>query len=587
MANMDITQYILKRLENVNNSQLSSDFFTANATSAESSIFNDISFANLENFDYSSAINALSSGTFDQSQIAGDDISAIFQAFMTNEQIQSLADSDGVDGISEEEAKELLQNIAGFDGDISSLTQSDIDAFIDSLGGGTEEDILAAIQEAFDNIAKEVEANRDDILAGMMEADAASNVAANQNVSSPYSGSNSNYNNNYSSNYSGNTPQTPTKTAAEELEELREQRNDIITTADENIAKKQDEKDKLVANDSKLSQELKTEYANQQKILSDYQSKLSDAQESLAKHSSSLADIDADIAALEGEQSTIKTDTDDSKINKENKARLSEIADAIDTKKAKKKELEGKITKDQDKIDTLTGQEAEQQKVVDAVELKIGEANPSLKKDMDALTKDIEKLKSQKTKDVQDIDDKIAIKEKEQKKEAKEAGENKGKAANDIGSGLVALASKYMGKNEADGSYKMFTNGRTEAWCADFVTYVVKEYAKENGMSVAEGFGSPAVQNLMDWAKNNGVFDNTSQMSDKDKLNYLRNNLSVGDVIIWKSNGASHTGIVQSINPDGTFTTVEGNSGDQVKSNKKSIYDKSLTGFIKLTDILT
>ena len=132
----------------------------------------------------------------------------------------------------------------------------------------------------------------------------------------------------------------------------------------------------------------------------------------------------------------------------------------------------------------------------------------------------------------------------------------------------------------------MFTNGRTESWCADFVTYVVKEYAKENGMKVADGFGSPAVSNLMGWAQKNGVFDNTSQMSDKEKLNYSQKNLSVGDVIIWKSNGASHTGIVKSINSDGTFTTVEGNSSDQVKSNKKSIYDRSLTGFIKLSDIV-
>ena len=102
-----------------------------------------------------------------------------------------------------------------------------------------------------------------------------------------------------------------------------------------------------------------------------------------------------------------------------------------------------------------------------------------------------------------------------------------------------------------------------------------------------QGFGSPAVANLMSWAQNNGVFDNTSQMSNSEKLNYAKNNLSVGDVIIWKSNGSSHTGLVKSINSDGTFTTVEGNSSDQVKSNNKSIYDKGLTGFIKLSDIVS
>lgn len=593
MANMDVSKYIMKRLENVNSSQVSSDLLSTNSVQSGNSIFNDISFANLENFDYSSAINALNSNSTDTlNQIENGDLSSIFQSLMSNDKVQSLADTDGIDGVSEDEAKAMMQSLAGLDGDGTTLSQDDIDSFIDNLGQTSEDDILSLIQEAFDKVEQEAEANKDNILANIQANNAAvmpdfslvdNNVA---NIGST-SSVNSNYgtNNNYSTN-SSSSSQTQTKTAADEVSELREQRKTIISTADKNIEDKQNEKDKLVANNKTLSSELKTEYSTQQKALGDIQSKLSSAESSLSSHKSSLADVEADIAALEGEKGTLKTDTNDSKINKENKSRLSELKKSIESKKEKKSKLSEKIKKEETQIESLKTKEKEQQKVVQNVEKQIGEESPSLRKNMDSLTKEISDLKSQKTKDVAEIDKKIEAKEKAQKKEAKQAGENKGKAANDIGSGLVALASKYMGKNESDGSYKMFTNGRTEAWCADFVTYVVKEYAKENGMKVADGFGSPAVSNLMSWAQKNGVFDNTSKMSDKEKLNYLQKNLSVGDVIIWKSNGASHTGIVKSINPDGTFTTVEGNSSDQVKSNKKSIYDRSLTGFIKLSDIV-
>ena len=117
--------------------------------------------------------------------------------------------------------------------------------------------------------------------------------------------------------------------------------------------------------------------------------------------------------------------------------------------------------------------------------------------------------------------------------------------------------------------------------------YIVKEYANQQGLDIKSGFGSPSVSNLMSWAQNNGVFNNVTGMSSSERTAFLNSDLRPGDVIIWNSNGASHTGIIKSINNDGTFETIEGNSSDQVKSNHKSINDKSLTGFIKFSDIVT
>ena len=585
MANLNITNYLMKRLQGVNNNVLSNNsLFGAKTVQTGASIFSNIETSNLENFDYEAALNALSNGKADSiNETANQPLSDIFKGLMSNDTVQGLADVDGDGVVSSSEAKTFMEGMAGLDGDVESLSQEDIDALIDSMGTTTESQLAKLVEEAIKGVEDALDKQRE------VAEQTASMPAMVGNASPASSTSSANRTNSStpSSTSSHSASKSKTKTAEDEVEELRKQREQIINDADKKIESKQKEKDNLVSNNTKISTELKSEYSTQQKTLSDIQSKKSDYESKLSTHKGKLSDIDADIAALEGEKSTLKTNNKDSKINSENKSRLSELKKSISAKKEKKANLEEKIKNDESKIKELEKKEKAQQKVVKDVEKQIGEADPKLKAKMDKLTAAIDKLKTEKTSDVAEIDKKIKTKETEQKKEAKKAGESKGKASNDIGSGLVKLASKYMGLNEKDGSYKLFTNGRTESWCADFVTYVVKEYAKENGMSVSKGFGSPAVSNLMSWAQSKGVFDNTSKMSNNQKLSYSQNNLSVGDVIIWKSNGASHTGIVKSINKDGTFTTVEGNSSDQVKSNKKSIYDKSLTGFIKLSDIVS
>ena len=589
MANSDITNYLLKRLQGVNNKQSTNGLFKLPSLETSSSIFDNISLENLENFDYAAALTSLSTGDEDAiNSVSNQSLSEIFKGLLGDATIQKYADADGDGEVSAEEAKNLMQGIAGMDGDLSNLSFEDIENLINSIGVTSVEDFQKFIQDTLkgvdDELAKQTENVLADEVENSMPAMLGNGVDAMSGASRSTSASRSG-NSNY--NAGGTSKNVKTKTAADEVEELRKQRQEIIETADKNINAKQKEKDNLVKNSDKVSDDLKKDYSKQQKEMKSIQSDKADVQSSLDDHKSSLSDVSASLSALEGEKSTIKTDTKDDKINSQNKARLSEIKEAITTKKEKKAKLEEKIAKEEAKLKELEKKEQAQQKNIDKVEKQIAEADPKLKPKMDALTKEISELKSTKTKEVAEIDGKIKTKEAEKNKEAKKAGESKGKTANDIGSGLVDLASKYMGLNEKDGSYKLFTNGRTESWCADFVTYVVKEFAQKNGMSVAKGFGSPAVANLMSWAQNNGVFDNTSKMSNSEELSYAKNNLSVGDVIIWKSNGSSHTGIVKSINSDGTFTTVEGNSSDQVKSNKKSIYDKGLTGFIKLSDIVS
>lgn len=151
---------------------------------------------------------------------------------------------------------------------------------------------------------------------------------------------------------------------------------------------------------------------------------------------------------------------------------------------------------------------------------------------------------------------------------------------------IISTASKYMGYNENDDSYKKFTNGRTEAWCADFVSTVVKETYKNEGKQLPAGFGSASVQGLQSWAKDNKSYLDTSGMNTSQKQDFIKKSVNVGDVIVWKQNGASHVAFVGEIGKDGTITTVEGNWSNKVTSREVKLNGKygveNISGFISL-----
>lgn len=147
------------------------------------------------------------------------------------------------------------------------------------------------------------------------------------------------------------------------------------------------------------------------------------------------------------------------------------------------------------------------------------------------------------------------------------------------GNDIVSTANKYLGFNERDNSYKLFTNGRSEAWCADFVTHVVKESCQKSGKTLPSGFGSSSVEGLRQWGKNNGCYLQTAGSANKSQL--IAQNVKKGDVIIFKENGKSHTGIVSDI-ANGKIYTTEGNTSDKVAQRSYSINDSSISGFVQI-----
>ena len=148
-----------------------------------------------------------------------------------------------------------------------------------------------------------------------------------------------------------------------------------------------------------------------------------------------------------------------------------------------------------------------------------------------------------------------------------------------FGNNIVSTARKYLGYNEANGSYKLFTDGRTEAWCADFVTHCVDETCEKTGRAKPSGFGSPSVSVLRNWGIQNDCYLRTDNKSNKKSL--IAQNVKPGDVVIFK-NGMSHTGIVERVNADGSFTTIEGNTSDKVARRNYSATDSRVSGFVQL-----
>lgn len=140
-------------------------------------------------------------------------------------------------------------------------------------------------------------------------------------------------------------------------------------------------------------------------------------------------------------------------------------------------------------------------------------------------------------------------------------------SSGNLGKDIVATAKQYIGYNEKDGSYKLFTNGRKEAWCADFATYVTKEALRANGKSIPSGFGSSSVAGLKSWGQKNGRY--TTDVSQA----------KPGDIVIFNR---SHTGIVKNVLADGTIVTIEGNTSDKVAERKYSPSSGKINGFVQV-----
>ena len=155
----------------------------------------------------------------------------------------------------------------------------------------------------------------------------------------------------------------------------------------------------------------------------------------------------------------------------------------------------------------------------------------------------------------------------------------------DLHKSFLETVDKYKDCNEADGSsYKFCINeGCTERnkgeWCADFVTYVVKETYSNYELEGPKGFGSHDVGEMKNWAERSGYFLNIANK--QNKANIIANKVKPGDIVILNEN-ASHTGFVTKVYSDGSFSAIEGNRNDKVDTASYNPNDTRISGFIQL-----
>lgn len=126
------------------------------------------------------------------------------------------------------------------------------------------------------------------------------------------------------------------------------------------------------------------------------------------------------------------------------------------------------------------------------------------------------------------------------------------------GSPLVAVAAGEVGQGELvpgsnDGPriavYRTAVAGARpgDPWCADFVSWVAAQAGLPLGDS-GQGLGS--VAGIADWAARTG------------RLLPAGAAAAPGDLVLF---GDRHVGLVESVEPDGSLDTIEGNEGDAVR----------------------
>lgn len=138
------------------------------------------------------------------------------------------------------------------------------------------------------------------------------------------------------------------------------------------------------------------------------------------------------------------------------------------------------------------------------------------------------------------------------------------------GSGAVGWAESQLGVSESGNPdvVRGYSNGRTQSWCADFVS---KAFENTGGSPFGH---QSSVQGILNWGRENGRFITDEQAESNPQ------SVREGDIAVWKESGRSHVGLVTGVSGQ-TFQTIEGNTSDRVARRSHSLGENGLTGFVR------
>jgi len=135
--------------------------------------------------------------------------------------------------------------------------------------------------------------------------------------------------------------------------------------------------------------------------------------------------------------------------------------------------------------------------------------------------------------------------------------------------GQVGVTEQPPGSNDSPqiAQYRTATAGSgVGPWCAYFVSWAAAQAGTPLG-EAGQGFGS--VSALYDWAQRTGRATPAGTG--------VRPN--AGDLIVW---GGEHVGIVESVDPDGSIHTIEGNSSNAVTRRTYGPDGGGATGYVHI-----
>jgi hypothetical protein len=144
-----------------------------------------------------------------------------------------------------------------------------------------------------------------------------------------------------------------------------------------------------------------------------------------------------------------------------------------------------------------------------------------------------------------------------------------GQRALALAQGEVGQTEQPPGSNDSPriADYRASTSGAgIGPWCAYFVSWAAQGAGTPIG-EAGQGFGSCAA--VADWAQRTGRWNPAAAGTPPQS----------GDLIVW---GATHIGIVESVDPDGKIHTIEGNSSNAVTRRTHDAGGDGATGYVRL-----
>ncbi len=153
------------------------------------------------------------------------------------------------------------------------------------------------------------------------------------------------------------------------------------------------------------------------------------------------------------------------------------------------------------------------------------------------------------------------------------------------GSKVIDMALKYDDKNSSQMASIMKDAGSRYdegAWCADFVSHVLKEtYGKDGvpGNFLNTCSNTAYCPTITSWAQSNGSWSKDT------------NGVQAGDLVLfdWDGDGtADHVGFYIEKNSDGTIGTIEGNTSGAAGSScveTKKRAPSTILGYVKLSSL--